>query len=78
MLGTGAATVPPFRAYLEYLGKSSTRSINIAGDGTTGINSTISDDESNGPLYDLRGVMMNEGQQNKGIFVRNGKKQILK
>jgi len=78
MLGTGAATVPPFRAYLEYLGKSSTRSINIAGDGTTGINTTISDDESNGPLYDLKGVMVNEGQQAKGIYVRNGKKQILK
>lgn len=78
MLGTGAATVPPFRAYLEYLGKSSTRSIGFAGDGTTSINSTVSEDESDGPLYDLKGVMVNENQQTKGIYVRNGKKLILK
>ena len=78
MLGTGSATVPPFRAYLEYLGKSSTRSIGFAGDGTTSINSTVSEDESDGPLYDLKGVMVNENQQTKGIYVRNGKKLILK
>ena len=68
--------IPAFSAYLiqsVYTGGS----IGIVNDGTTGIRSITQDDSDNDSLYDLQGRRATTPVQ-KGIFIKNGKKVVMK
>ena len=72
-------TIPGHRAYLVLTPSSSSRSFFGIGDGENGTTSidgvTVDGDE--GQLYDLTGRIVN-GRPRPGIYVRNGKKLIIK
>lgn len=73
-------TVQPFRAYLELTGSAGTRTIGFDGDGsgTTSINSVTEISAEDTPVYNLQGMNINQKQPAKGVYVRNGKKIIIK
>lgn len=75
-----SAKVNPFRAYLELSGPAGTRAISIGGedDGTTGIDVIQQDDAKDSPYYNLQGMRMDNAPQSKGIYLRNGKKFMVK
>lgn len=70
-------TIPANRAYLVIA--SSARSFSIGGDdNTTGIETPeVVVVEGDGPIYDLLGRQVT-GQPQKGIYVKNGKKVVIK
>lgn len=75
--GTGKAQ--PFRAYLELNGVATTRSIGIGEDnGTTSINKTFEEIDNTNSVYDLNGMRIESFHNAKGIYIRNGKKEIIK
>ena len=74
----GVGKVQPFRAYLELDDAAGSRSISIEGEGTTSIDDIIEDDQSDSPIYNLQGVKMDNGYRAKGVYIRNGKKEIYK
>ena len=71
--------IPDHRAYLVLTSSSSSRSFFGIGDGENGTTSidgvTVDGDEAQ--LYDLTGRIVN-GQPRPGIYVRNGKKLMIK
>ena len=74
----GTGRVKSFRAYLELKGSAGSRSISIDGEGTTSIDEIIEDDQYDSPIYNLQGVKMGNGHRAKGVYIRNGKKEIYK
>ena len=75
------ATIPAHRAYLVVTG-GPTNSRGFLGfgddDGTTSIdNGKWKIDNSDGTIYDLSGRIV-KGQPRKGIYVKNGKKVVIK
>lgn len=75
----GSGRVKPFRAYLEYEGAAGTRSIGLGDDnGTTAIEKIADDGEADSPLYNLQGMRIEGTPRTKGVYLRNGKKQIIK
>ena len=72
-------TIPGHRAYLVLTPSSSSRSFFGIGDGENGTTSIegVAADGDEGQLYDLTGRIVN-GQPRPGIYVRNGKKLIIK
>lgn len=76
----GTGKVKPFRAYLEYEGAAKTRSIGFAGEGdVTGISAAKGEDaDAEGPVFNLQGMRMDNAIQTKGVYLRNGKKLIVK
>ena len=81
--GTGTHSIKPFRAYLQYTGSGTAPApqLNFPDmDGeTTGIDdvrSKMSDVRS--VIYDLQGRKLSNGQMQKGLYIVNGKKVILK
>lgn len=75
----GSGRVKPFRAYLEYEGAAGTRSIGLGDDnGTTAIEKIADDGEADSPLYNLQGMRIEGTPRAKGVYLRNGKKQIIK
>ena len=75
---TSGGTIPAHRAYI--VGSSATRSFyGFGDDDTTGIDDAPANlvDKKDSILYDLTGRMVT-GQPRKGIYVRNGKKIIIK
>ena len=70
-------TIPAHRAYLVIA--SSARSFSIGSDdNTTGIETPeVVVIEGDGPIYDLLGRQVT-GQPQKGIYVKNGKKVVIK
>ena len=77
--------IPAFRCYLEVDGLStfaanSRMAIRVAGgDDMTGIE-TINNEQSvkNNGLYDLNGRRLNSTQLKKGLYIKNGKKVVIK
>ena len=76
----GTGKVKPFRAYLEYEGAAKTRSIGFVGEGdATGISVAKSENaDAEGPVFNLQGMRMDNAIQTKGVYLRNGKKLIVK
>lgn len=75
----GTGRIQPFRAYLELNGAAGSRSIFLAEDGeTTKIDKVIDDNQPESHLYNLQGMRMDNGCKTKGVFIRDGKKVIIK
>ena len=82
---TTKGNIPAFRCYLEVDGLStfaanSRMAIRVAGgDDMTGIE-TINNEQSvkNNGLYDLNGRRLNSTQLKKGLYIKNGKKVVIK
>lgn len=74
---TSGGTIPAHRAYIVI--PSSARTFYSFGDNTTGLEEVpvTLENEEGSVLYDLTGRRVN-GQPRKGIYVRNGKKIIIK
>lgn len=71
--------IKPFRAYFTYKDGSPSLSRGFTIDGqTTGINATIleNDEFSDGKIYNLNGQQI--AQPSKGLYIKNGKKYIIK
>lgn len=82
IVSAGSATIASNRAYIdlygvpEYTGNDeSVKTISLS-DGSTGINSTSVTPTSTA-TYNLNGVRMPARQTRKGIYIRNGRKQIV-
>ena len=82
---TSAVAVPVGKAYLDFSTVIEARSIDIEGDGTTGINMVNGEGlKVNGSgVYDLSGRFIGQwsvvnGQLRPGLYIVNGKKVILK
>ena len=74
--GGSSSTLPAFSAYIES-NVTPSRGFSIStGDGTTNIESSISEEEDNGDVYNLMGMKTNASH--KGIYIKNGKKYITK
>ena len=81
--GTGTHSIKPFRAYLQYTGSGTAPApqLNFPDmDGeTTGIDdvrSKMSDVRS--VIYDLQGRKLSNGQMQKGLYIVNGRKVVIK
>lgn len=75
----GTGRIQPFRAYLELNGAAGSRSIFLAEDGeTTKIDKVLDDNQPELHLYNLQGMRMDNGCKTKGVFIRDGKKVIIK
>ena len=73
----GTMTVNPFRAIFRYSGASSVKTFNIrVHDTTTAING-LTNKSVSGHWYDLNGRKVNSPRQ-KGVYLRDGKKMIVK
>ena len=73
------ATVPAYRAWLEITGEAPSRlAIIIDGDGTTGIQSIDGIPVNEGIWYDLKGRRYTSKPSQKGVYILNGKKIIVK
>jgi hypothetical protein len=53
------------------------RDINITV-GATGIAGVLSDDPKNNVYTDLKGVRMNSRPNRKGVYIHNGRKEVVK
>jgi hypothetical protein len=78
-VGDAGATINPYRAYIQIAQDAEARALTFFVDGeeTTaieGLNTTISEGE--GTLYNLNGQKVNNAK--KGVFIKNGKKVVLK
>ena len=78
MKGGEGATLKPFSAYFEYSGAgASSRGLSIViGDGTTSIEKIENIEEEKGDIYNLMGVKTTSVR--KGIYIKNGKKYVVK
>ena len=83
-IGGSGHSVGANRAYLNIPGSSSARGFGIDfGDGTTGIRIVNQDADApskfnDGKIYNLAGVQVDENNLTKGIYIKNGKKFIVK
>ena len=76
-----STTVDPFRAYFEAVGLSSLGALIIGSedDGATGIDASLMNNEEgivNGEVLDLQGRRV--AQPQKGLYIKDGKKVIIK
>ena len=80
----GAGTLGANKAYLKFVTNqqlSAPQYISISGDlgeGTTRIDNLNVNDNENGEWYDLNGRKLNGKPAQKGIYIKNGKKIIVK
>ncbi len=76
-VGANAATVDPYRAYIQ-VSESAARSLKFVVDGgeSTGIEGVAAADAENARVYNLNGQQVKSAQ--KGIFIQNGKKVVMK
>ena len=80
----GAGTLGANMAYLKFVTNqqlSAPQYISISGDlgeGTTGIDNLNVNDNENGEWYDLNGRKLNGKPAQKGIYIKNGKKIVVK
>ena len=73
----GTMTVNPFRAIFRYSGSNTVKSFSISVDDTDAINNIVYGEPSNSKWYDLSGRQINTPQKH-GIYIRDGKKTIIK
>ncbi len=75
---TTGGTLPANRCYLPASGPASSRGLNIdTGDGTTFINAISKDEMDDERWFDLQGQRIVRPQK-KGVYIRNGKKVVIK
>jgi len=81
----GAGTLGANKAYLKFVTdqqQSAPQYISISGDlgeGTTGIdNLNVNDNDNEATWYDLNGRKLNGKPAQKGIYIKNGKKVVVK
>jgi hypothetical protein len=75
---TTGGTLPANRCYLPASGPASSRGLNIdTGDGTTFISAISKDEMNNERWFDLQGQRIVRPQK-KGIYIRDGKKVVIK
>jgi len=76
-VGAKAATVDPYRAYIQ-VSENAARSLKFVVDGSesTGIEGVAAADAENARVYNLNGQQVKSAQ--KGIFIQNGKKVVMK
>ena len=80
----GAGTLGANKAYLKFVTdqqQSAPQYISISGDlgeGTTRIDNLNVNDNENGEWYDLNGRKLNGKPAQKGIYIKNGKKIVVK
>ena len=81
----GAGTLGANKAYLKFVTdqqQSAPQYISISGDlgeGTTGLDaSLVNSEEVNSVWYDLNGRKLNGKPAQKGIYIKNGKKIVVK
>ena len=75
----GTGRIQPFRAYLELNGAAGSRSISLNDDGeTTKIDKVLDDYQAESHLYNLQGMRMDNSCKTKGVYIRDGKKVIIK
>ena len=75
---TTGGTLPANRCYLPASGPASSRGLNIdTGDGTTFINAISKDEMNDERWFDLQGQRIARPQK-KGIYIRDGKKVVIK
>lgn len=75
---TDGGNLPAYNCYLQFTTPAATRSFNFGGDGdgTTGIHNIGTAKLNDGQWYDLMGRKVD--QPRKGIYIRNGKKVMVK
>ena len=82
----GAGTLAPNKAYLKVTGNAPAsipfrRSIDGEGEGTTGISEEVrvkSEEFATAPYYDLNGRKLQGKPTQKGVYIQNGKKVVVK
>ncbi|MBQ8127636.1 MAG: hypothetical protein IJ176_04475 [Prevotella sp.] len=76
-VGANAAMVAPYRAYIQ-VSESAARSLKFVVDGSesTGIEGVAAADAESTRVYNLNGQQVKSAQ--KGIFIQNGKKVVMK
>ena len=80
----GAGTLGANKAYLQFVTnqqQSAPQYISISGDlgeGTTRIDNLNVNDNENGEWYDLNGRKLNGKPAQKGIYIKNGKKVVVR
>ena len=76
-VGTAGATINPYRSYIQVEPTEGARSLKFVVDGvTTAIEGVSNDTMENGNVYNLQGQRVQNAQ--KGLFIQNGKKVVLK
>ena len=76
-VGEAGATINPYRAYIQVDQPGEARSLKFVVDGvTTAIEGVSNDTMENGNVYNLQGQRVQNAQ--KGLFIQNGKKVVLK
>ncbi len=73
---TGATTIAAFRAYIKAKTDGATARLVINGEEATGIETVAAKTGKNEKVYNLNGQLVNGAQ--KGIFIKNGKKVVVK
>ena len=74
----GAGTIAAHRCWLQLPKGSSARSLNIVVDEATGITTTDCTNGTNDDYYDLNGRKLDTAPTRKGIYIRDGRKVIVK
>ena len=75
----GAGTLPAHRCYIDLGAAAGTRTLGFDfGDGTTGIDSVESGELKVDSYYDLQGRKRQGTPQRKGVYVKAGRKEIVK
>ena len=72
-----ASSINGYRAYFTGLSAAGLSRVLIVDDEATGINNTYTLNSDNDEVYTLTGTKVN-GQPTKGIFIKNGKKYVVK
>jgi hypothetical protein len=77
-VGANVATINPYRAYFQVAqpGEEARLSFFIDGQQTTGIEGVKAEKSLNGVIYNLNGQRVEKA--NKGLYISNGKKVVLK
>ena len=78
-VGTAGATINPYRAYIQIDQTVNARALSffIDGDETTGIEGINAETKAiEGTVYNLQGQRVEKAQ--KGLFIKNGKKVVIK
>jgi len=73
---SNSSTVDKYHAYLT--GSSSAKMISISIDGVSAIDNVEAQKVNDNNVYNLQGVNVNGKSLNKGLYIRNGKKFIVK
>ena len=81
----GNTKMKAFRAYFNFYDllpdfedNYQSRNISMTFDDVTGINDTNRETTTNNSYYDLQGRRIDNSQLKKGLYIRNGKKEIIK